>query len=418
MAGCDNNCDAVAGLHEAAANLIQYSKLIESWLYGAQDQTVDVGGVTTPTLLNLINSIRQLVGVWPDGLTIRLSPDKKIYVPLDPNGGVKVGSNGLYTDFSDLPQDKLDEILKSLCLPIWLTANTNFYVDTNSAAASDTLDEGRGLSASKPFKTIQACVSYICANYNFDKYSVTINVAPGTYARFSVPSYTSSGGTLNIVGDSTNKPIISAENSVCVTCSETNVTLRNLKLKVQVTRTSSGSVTSACLNVGKSSDVRCTAINFSLEHLSGSGNSIHTSWLIHSDSYSIVTLGPGSDNTDAQRTSLEFHHGGYGSIVVLYASNNGIIYLQGNNDYANAANCVSSGECNTFATAAGGGSIAVYSTKYSHQYAFTIPENGSVTGKRYVAQTGGTINVGGAGANYFPGDVAGTVDAATYSWYK
>ncbi len=98
MSGCDNNCDAVAGLHEAAANLIQYSKLIESWLNGKIDETVDIGGVPTPTLLHLIDSIRQFVGVWPDGETIRLCPDKKIFVPLKDGGGIIVDEDGLHLD--------------------------------------------------------------------------------------------------------------------------------------------------------------------------------------------------------------------------------------------------------------------------------------------------------------------------------
>lgn len=98
MSGCDNNCDAFAGLHEAAENLIQYSKLIESWLNGKIDETVDIGGVPTPTLLHLIDSIRQFVGVWPDGETIRFCPDKKIFVPLKDGGGIIVDKDGLHLD--------------------------------------------------------------------------------------------------------------------------------------------------------------------------------------------------------------------------------------------------------------------------------------------------------------------------------
>jgi hypothetical protein len=41
--------------------------------------------------------------------------------------------------------------------------------------------------------------------------------------------------------------------------------------------------------------------------------------------------------------------------------------------------------------------------------------SGACTGKRYDASVGGAINTFGSGANYFPGDVAGTATGGVYA---
>jgi hypothetical protein len=43
---------------------------------------------------------------------------------------------------------------------------------------------------------------------------------------------------------------------------------------------------------------------------------------------------------------------------------------------------------------------------------------GAATGQRYNALGGGTIHTQGGGSEYFPGSIAGSVESATYSWYR
>ena len=121
-------------------------------------------------------------------------------IKIDPDGGIVNGSKGLAVDFSKMPTDKMEALLKTLRVPIWLTANKNFYVD--SATGSDTLDEGRGESLSKPFKTIQACVNYVTDNYNFSRYTAAIRVVPGNYDRFVVGNFQVTTGELRIINHS------------------------------------------------------------------------------------------------------------------------------------------------------------------------------------------------------------------------
>lgn len=120
-------------------------------------------------------------------------------------GGIGVDGNGkLYVDFGSMPTDKFDAMLKSLRLPIWLTANKSFYVNKNTG--SDTLDAGRGESSGKPFKTIQACINYVTNNYNVGNYIAAIKIADGTYAEnLTLPSYSRNNGYISIESLSGNR---------------------------------------------------------------------------------------------------------------------------------------------------------------------------------------------------------------------
>lgn len=71
-----------------------------------------------------------------------------------------------------------------------------------ATTGSDTLDEGRGLTKDKPFKTIQAALRYVSTTYNFYVYDLTIEIAAGDYGRadIALPAYTTSTGMLVMRG--------------------------------------------------------------------------------------------------------------------------------------------------------------------------------------------------------------------------
>ena len=117
-----------------------------------------------------------------------------------------------------------------------------------------------------------------------------------------------------------------------------------------------------------------------------------------------------------KETSIEYHKGNANWLYVLFASNKGTIEVDGSNDSSEDGEISVFGECTAFAMA-NGGSIFVNSS-YLVDPVFTVPGDKPATGKRYEATNGGTINTGGQGTEYFPGDSAGTVEAASYSWYK
>ena len=114
--------------------------------------------------------------------------------------GLAVQKGRVSVDFSQMPTDKFEALLKQIRVPIWLTANKNFYV--NGTTGSDTLDEGRGESEGKPFKTIQACLYFICDNYNMSTYYAKVNISKNTYNEDIVlPDFNSSGGYIYIEGN-------------------------------------------------------------------------------------------------------------------------------------------------------------------------------------------------------------------------
>ena len=75
-----------------------------------------------------------------------------------------------------------------------------FYV--NGTTGSDTLDAGRGESADKPFKTIQAAVNYVTDNYNVSRYVLTIYCANvSTSNQLILPEYQCTTGYMRILKD-------------------------------------------------------------------------------------------------------------------------------------------------------------------------------------------------------------------------
>lgn len=218
---CTDSCDQIDGLFEAASNLVQYRDIIEKWLHGKQNETVQIGGEVVKTLLGLIADIKQLVGVFPDGRTIILDDKRKVLsVLLASGGGIKVKAKGglyvdvneilvlggglakdedgkIYVDFSQMPTDKFESLMKQIRVPIWLSKNKSFYV--NGTTGSDTLDEGRGESVGKPFRTIQKAIDFITENYNLSLYRVYINIYPMEYdERVTLRQYQTSGGYITL----------------------------------------------------------------------------------------------------------------------------------------------------------------------------------------------------------------------------
>ena len=123
----------------------------------------------------------------------------------DGSGGLATDENGnMMVDFDQMPTDKFEALLKSLKMQIPLEANKSFYVDKNSAAANDTIEDGRG-TQEKPFKTIQACVNFVTQNYALGMYNVYIYISGGNNSSESnydenvlLPEFTRTTGSIYI----------------------------------------------------------------------------------------------------------------------------------------------------------------------------------------------------------------------------
>ena len=139
-------------------------------------------------------------------------------IKVDPDGGIINGTGGLAVDFSKMPTDKMEALLKTIRVPIFLERNKNFYVD-GSIGNDSTSIEGIGETPEKPFKTIQACVNYISTNYNINSRAVYIMVNDGTYSRFTLGDYTRTTGLIAL------RPYTGKEKNFGVIIADKNSTL-------------------------------------------------------------------------------------------------------------------------------------------------------------------------------------------------
>lgn len=423
---CNNNCEALDGLYEKSVNLIAYSNLISSWINGPANGTVNIAGVNRPTLLNLVTTLQNNSSTLITTLQNRINNLPSSII--QDGGGISIDSNGqLFINFDDMPTDKFEYLLKSLRLPIWLTANKSFYVDKSHASASDTLSDKRGETASKPFKTIQACVDYVTDNYNMSRYALHIKIAPGTYEeRLTIPQFNTNTGYLQFepytIDSSLPVIIKSPVNSTRVIGSSANAGVRFVHLHLlhmldlanisgrfypyTVAHTGSGSIsfTGCKFELGATNNSASvpvgSSVNGSLIYASA-GSSIS---ILHDSLLPTYLYG-------FERSIDRF------SFTALLSQGNASIAFDTSDTNDSMNNVYYKGYFATVAWANGG---SMTNSTGSKTYAFNMTtESGkSVYGRRYNCTSGGKIYTAGAGPNYFPGDVAGTVDSSTYSWYK
>lgn len=322
-------------------------------------------------------------------------------------GGLGFDSSGkLYVDADAFSEDLLERFLKSIRVPIWLTRNKSFYV--NITTGSDTLDEGRGESAGKPFKTLQACVNYVCDNYNVSRYICTINVAPGIYSYFGIADFARTTGYIMITGESAATTVVEATNRSVGSFSAGVWRLTKIKFREVVSDIPVGGawVEGNALSVAGTAQVSL-GDGFEAEIIAEPSVTV-----VSTGAFRAITLADNSlltiynarisanDKTSGQIVKARMVGlAGYGSSVCnLRGVNAGSTCLEIDGDF------------NISVTANG---------SYVGRNAVDMPiVTGNSQGKRYYALNGGRIMTQGGGPDYFPGTTAGTIEASTYSWYK
>lgn len=462
MSNCDNNCEAVADLHESSVNLIQYSKQFNNWLNGGQNESVNIGGVSTPTLRNLAMAIKQLVGVYPDEQTITIDANKKIKVKLKNKGGIKFDSNGLYlalaggvkinangeleVDLSNMPTDKfeamIDDFRKSLRLPKWLTSNLNLFVDNTNANATDDLEQNPGTS-SKPFASLQACLNFVTDNYNLSTYNAHIYVKSGTTynGALILPEYQTNTGAIYIhswTGTGTNedlsnkytiKRIAAAAGGVTgacgLVCLGGNWDVRNIQVITEVSEFSNTYfIMRGILCNGGTLNLRGFHVKHvlpaSINNLSALTRSIDLRPVLLNSASGKIGISPGSSDSIievVEQAPITKDYAvraisSYYSELSFSGSNtagldHGYIDLK----IPNMAVCASASYKGAITFSSINGSIVdIMRLRMATGY--------TATGKRYECLSGGSINTSGRGPEFLPGAEAGTADATTYSWYK
>lgn len=319
------------------------------------------------------------------------------------------GAGEIAVDFSQMPTDKFEDLLKSIRVPIWLTANKSFYV--NGETGSDTLDDGRGETSSKPFKTIQACVKYVTENYNIVSYTVTINVAQGTYNELlTLSDYSRTTGRILIRAQEgqTVKLTNQSNSGNCVRCLAGLWYLQNIDSDLSITSANaSGGAYFTCPVIASGNSatlyvVNCDlTVNLTVEPQNWIGIICSTAGsTVYIDDQSVHSLVNGAN-----------YPGKY--MFELYSTSSGTIALMaGTTSEQNSITLSGNFYCVAYASDA-----TIRLTTGSNTVPMQFVDSG-VTGIRYSASNGGRIITQGAGPEYFPGTIEGTVSSSTYSFYS
>jgi hypothetical protein len=247
-----------------------------------------------------------------------------------------------------------------------LTANRTYYVRTDGNDGNNGLANTSGGA----FLTLQAAISTVAA-LDISIYNVTIQVAAGTYTSGVALSGRFTGvGSVTVAGSSA---VISTTSANCFTLSNgAALTLSGLKLQT----TTSGD----CVNATNGAVV---SISTSIEFGACAGN--------HMAALATGSISVGANYTISGGAA---RHILADTVAAVSAGFSRTITLTGTPNFSAG-----------FVAATGVAAVRSAGNTYS----------GACTGKRYDASVGGAINTFGSGANYFPGDVAGTATGGVYA---
>lgn len=259
--------------------------------------------------------------------------------------------------------------------------NTTYYVSNSGS------DSNNGLTSGTAFATLQHAANVI-NSFNLNGYTVTVTVANGTYAPVQLPPVNGSGSIAFVGNPSTpSSCVISSSSGVAVGASgcgsgysfngfQVQVSAPNLSINDGGPGFFIGGVTSIFLENIQFGACQCA-------HIQNSGGTIILGGnIIVSGGLTPNVVGPGAH--------IFAGNGGY------IASNGG----QGNTSLNPALNITVAVNVYIWLNVFAGASSAV---TYS-----SITGAGNVTATKYGIELNGIAVTFGGGANYYPGNVAGT----------
>lgn len=245
-----------------------------------------------------------------------------------------------------------------------LSSNRTYYVRTDGSDSNDGLANTSGGA----FLTIQKCIDVVCSTLDISAgVTVTGKVADGTYTGANVMRQLIGAGSFVIQGNATtpSNVVISVTSNHCFynAVGGTTVTVKDMKLST----TTSGS----CLIAESGGSILFSNIDF------GACASAHKYGLVGGTVKAIGNYAISGGALWHELTAV----GGFVATI------NRTVSITGTPAFSTA-----------YASSGSSGAVTNYGCTFS----------GSATGVRYVAQLNGVINTVSGGANYFPGNSAGT----------
>lgn len=407
-----------------------------------------VAGMTDAQKAQLANAIAaRIASDIADGKTIVASNGKLTSDPTnataaqkkainqalaDQDSGLVVNpSTGkLQVDFSDMPTDKFEKLLKGLKMTVPLAANKTLYVSINNANAvvpttvggEVVYPDGCGTSA-KPFKYIHDCVNYATSTYSVGNFHITIRVVAGTYPEnVALPAFSHGTGYIEIVPDSGARDVIvqAQTNSYgsrgwCFSCTGGRWRLYYMDARRTENPTTQKAQALGCYGVSGDGMLYlygCAATQTLPSSPSPLGGEDYTVRIFSADGGGTMYLQHG---TLAGSISAHKPASGTPTVHVFNVSRGGTLWLTSSYDEDNnpvtTQHVACSGSCDVFLRMFQVGAINTLGA--GNRIDFT----GSMTGTRYVIDGGSHVSGAGGDASYFPGTSGtGTVEASTYCW--
>lgn len=264
--------------------------------------------------------------------------------------------------------------------PIYLTQVTTLYV--NDATGNDAYDGTQatvGTGIRGPFKTMQRASTEI-NKWNLNGYSVTVNVANGTYTGTVGLPDPGGNGSVSWLGNA------STPANCTITTNSGNAVnaagVKNYMTGFKYTTTGSAAV-NACVGVGAQGAVVVVINSFEVGPCLGSAFFAYGGAFIRLGGTKKITGNLGA-NAFSNGAFLEAILGSKIDCDIVGAAP---IILVGSVTY----------------------SYFVYAVQLSSVVYIHGGVTGSGTGQRYLANSNSVIGTGGGGANYYPGTVAGAV---------
>lgn len=395
--------------------------LDSSWLPDATSSTKGAVMASTTTAANNVVKADASGGLdgWKDAIIDAIIAD-------DGSGGLITDSSGnLAVDFSQMPTDKFEALLKSLKMLIPLETNLDLYVDTNNAAAADTIEDGRGTQA-KPFKTIQAAVDYVTQTYAVNDKDVHIKVVAGTYnEHVYLPQFSRTSGTIYIQANSglRDVKIVCQENARGTVEFGVSVTggpwyLRGIEVeRTEHATTETTAPITGCIYVGQNGILYLRSFAITQKMPTGvtelTGTESYMTYNVRLNNGGIVYLVP---DTLGGVISMEKPTSGSPAVRGFALSKQSRLQFNRSASVVDPA-ITCSGSCDTFITVAEQSQVTVDGAGTRDSLT-----NDSLTGKRFAVSGSSFVNIG-ANSTTFPGDSDGTVDNGengrpqTYCWY-
>lgn len=283
------------------------------------------------------------------------------------DGAVTAGNAAIFKDSSGTIQDG------GTTLRTKLTGDTTFYVATTGS------DANNGTAIGTPWQHLQFAWDTICTLYDLNGHTATLQVADGTYTAGLAAKIAPFGGNVIINGNSGSPAnvIVSTTNANAIAAGDPGYSGVALKVQnMKLTTTTGGT----CLFAQYGSKISVGAgVNFAASagyHMLSTTNS------------QISCLNDYAISGGAQRHIAAVDNSGIiGNALTVTITNTPVFST-------------------AFATAETLGYLEAGSNTYT----------GSATGPRYSGSLNGVFQTAGGGANYFPGNSAGSVTSgAQYS---